>query len=117
KTDAPYLTLLPQQTVEFITRTFDSMDTITEYFSDAQINQGINYIINNACSNYIFSLVDDNVALDQRIAAVESFYSVYQKLYDVKCSPTLGHLSEAGNPLNNMCYMWWDVIPFYGKSG
>lgn len=21
------------------------------------------------------------------------------------------------NPLNGVCYMWWDIIPFYGKSG
>lgn len=113
--DAPYLEVQTRDTVAYITRAFNSIDQIAENYSDSQMNQGICYIINNGCSDYIFSLIDASVPENQRIAAVYSFYSIYKKLYDKKCQSDLGHLDEERNPLNRTCYMWFDVLPYIWK--
>lgn len=107
----------PARTVEYITRLFTNIDVLAEPYSDGQINQGINYLISNACSNHIFALISEMVPLRARVACAESFYDVYAKLYARKCTSALGHVSERGNPLNMTCYMWWDIIPFFGRSG
>ncbi|MEM9951832.1 MAG: hypothetical protein AAF846_09545 [Chloroflexota bacterium] len=116
--DAPYLQPEPNTLVAYLKRAFTEIDTIAQSYSDAQMNQGINYVINNACSDFIFCLVDDSVPLSQRLKAVEAMANVYEKLYAVKCSnQPLPDYSPDANPLDHTCYMWWDIIPFYGKSG
>ena len=36
---------------------------------------------------------------------------VYAQIFAARCAPALGHLSEgADQPLNMLCYMWWDSI-------
>ncbi len=110
----------PARTIRYITQLFRAMDTLTAPYSDGQIALGINYLISNACSNHMFPLMDAGMPLADRLACVESFYDVYVKLYAKKCTPDLGHLmvnEQQGNPLNMTCYMWWDIIPFYGKCG
>ena len=114
--DAPYIDIEPRDAVAYITRTFSTIDQIAENYSDGQMNQGIYYIINNGCSDYIFSLIDTTVPQKERIDAIYSMYSVYEKLYAKKCQAALGYLSEEPNPLNRTCYMWFDILPFYGKS-
>lgn len=106
------------QTVNYLTQLFSDIDRQTAAYTDAQINQGINYLISNTCSDYMFALLEAEVPLGARIACVRSFYDVYAKLYAVRCtSPELDWWDAGYNPLNTTCYMWWDIIPFYGKSG
>jgi hypothetical protein len=108
----------PTKTVHYLTALFTDIDTLTVPYTDTQINQGINYLISNACSNYMFALLEAEVPLSVRIACVQSFYDVYAKLYAVRCtSPELDWWDAGHNPLNTTCYMWWDMTPFYGKSG
>jgi hypothetical protein len=109
----------PQRTVEYITRLFTSIDVLTLPYTDGQIDQGINYVIYNACSNHIYALIDKAVPLQARLLCVQSFYDVYAKLYAKKCTPDLGHRAYSspwGNPLNHTCYMWWDTIALSPRS-
>jgi hypothetical protein len=96
----------PALTVEYLTMLFTNIDTLIVPYTDGQIDQGIYYLINSSCSNHVFALVQKSVSLDLRIDCVHAFYDVYDKLYAKRCTPALGHLSEAGNPLNHTCYMW-----------
>jgi hypothetical protein len=110
----------PARTVEYICQLFSSIDVLTKPYTDAQIEQGVQYLINGSFSNYMHTLGNNTVALSERSACAAAFHDVYAKLYAKKCAPDLGHLNFAGhrgNPLNSSCYMWWDIIPFYGKSG
>jgi len=114
--DAPYLhDLTPAQTVAFITRTFNEIEQVAQPYTDAQLQQGLNYLTSAACSDYMHTLKNPEVPVAARIAAVESFYTVYEKLYAVRCDRKLGsQMTTAGdNPLNGSCYMWWDVIALY----
>jgi hypothetical protein len=69
----------------------------------------------------MFALLLAEVPLAKRVACLYSFYDVYEKLYARHCDPVLSSMmfkeDVNGNPLNNTCYMWWDNLPLYGKSG
>lgn len=81
-------------------------------YSDAQVNHGLNYIFNNACSDVVFSLMDDAVPGPLRLRAISSIKILYRDCFTPRCAPVLGHIDEVGaNPLNYICYMLWDISP------
>ena len=106
----------PARTVDYLTRAFRNIDIIAQDYSDAQMAQALDFLINNAASSHMFPLFDERVALQARLDCVMSFYDVFAKLFNAKCEPTMGHQSEGGNPLNNVCYMWWDIIPLFATG-
>jgi hypothetical protein len=62
----------------------------------------------------MFALLDSSVEWKLRERRIRSIYVLYRDLFAPRCSDHLGHLSsgsEAANPLNAICYMWWDVCP------
>jgi hypothetical protein len=42
---------------------------------------------------------------------VQALSRLFADLFAPRCTPSLGHLSETGGPLNTVCYMWWDEFP------
>lgn len=89
---------------------------------DEQIDQGLWYLINEIDGD-IYLVFNTNVALEKRIHLVQSMYNVWEQIYMSRCTLALSHLhrtkedSEQVNALNRTCYMWWDIIPLYGKAG
>lgn len=81
-------------------------------FSDAQTNQGLNYLFSNSCSNLVFSIMDGAFAIELKLDAIRSIEILYTDCFAIRCSPTLSHLDElVCSPLNHICYMLWDVTP------
>lgn len=111
----------PATTVDYMTRLFDHLlDSLAPY-TDAQINQGLWFMVNNACSEHMFALMETSIlhktppaTLQNRVACIDAMTTLFRTLFAPRCTPTLGHLSEGGNPLNSVCYMWWDIMPFSG---
>ncbi len=105
-------------TVEYITRLFrDPLPHMAPY-SDEQLRQGLWYLASNGASDMMFALLDDTVPLQTRVDCIRSFYDLFSKLFAPKCSPHLSHLDERGaNPINVVCYMWWDLCPVAGTVG
>jgi hypothetical protein len=101
-------------TVSYLTQLFTNPVEALAAYRDAQINQGFWYLVHNACSSYIFTLQDTSVPLKDRLFCIQSIYTLFDKLFATHCTPALVHLSEDGNPLNSVCYMWWDLFPFSG---
>ncbi|MEO8397265.1 MAG: hypothetical protein ABI700_29990 [Chloroflexota bacterium] len=113
------LTRQPETAVQLMTQTFGESGNLPQTFSDGQIADGINYIINNSCSDLPFAIyeIENGVPLEARLKCLESFYSVYQQLFAPRCSPDLGHTiydNRPVSPLNYPCYMWWDMTPISG---
>ncbi len=107
----------PATTLEYMTHAFVDIENIATHYSDEQMNQGLDFLINNACSNHIFMLLDTSITLEKRNTCVKAWYTVFETIFARKCTPTLGHLDEENpNPLNSVCYMWWDVMPIYGEQ-
>ena len=106
----------PTLTVEFLTRLFESATFLLEPYSDAQVNQGLWYLASNACSSHMFALMEERVPWPARRRCIASIHQLYEQCFVTRCSPHLSHIDEPGaNPLNSVCYMWWDIIPLYGK--
>lgn len=110
--EAEYWAAPSALTVAYLTRLFSNPLRAASGYSDAQLNQGLWYIVYSACSSHMLVLHDESVPMPKRVACVRAISTLYRKLFASRCSPHLGHLSEEGaNPLNLICYMWWDLIP------
>jgi hypothetical protein len=113
------LTKHPKTVVEWMTRTFRECASLPELFTDEQIADGIDYIINNAKSSLSFAIYDieNGVPMQARLDCMAEVYTVYKDLFAPRCSPDLGHTiynNRVINPLNMPCYMWWDTTPIHG---
>ena len=102
-------------TLAHMTRLFDDPVKPLEKFDDAQLNQGFWYLVGSAGSNHMLALTDSSAPLGARVRCVESFSSLFRKLFAVRCSPHLSYLDQPGaSPLNLACYMFWDINPLIG---
>ncbi|MBI1177509.1 hypothetical protein GC207_08730 [bacterium] len=102
--------------VDLLTRTFLDSGTALQSFSDAQLNQGFWYLISVPCSDIACSITNGRVSNHARIDCVKAIVNLFRDCFALRCSNHLSHLDEAGaNPLNSICYMWWDLFPVFGK--
>lgn len=101
-----------EQQVSLVGKTFERSGTDLLKYSEIQIKNGLNYILNNAVSNTVYLIVQKGVAEDLRIDAVLKMKHLYRDCFAKRCAPVLGHLDEPGaNPINSICYMLWDTSP------
>ena len=101
----------PVTAVAYLTRLFTSATQSLATFSDAQIAQGLTYLLSTSASGDNGWFYSREVPTEARLEGIRSTYRLFAELFAPKCSPTLGHLSETGNALNTCCYMWWDEFP------
>jgi hypothetical protein len=103
-------------TIQFLTQAFENAAVVLQPYSDAQLKQGLWFIADNSCSNHMFALMDNSVPWPARQRCIRSIYKLYEGCFVPRCTPHLSHVDEPGaSPLNLVCYMWWDLIPIYGK--
>ena len=103
-------------TIQFMTRAFENAASLFQSYSGTQLNQGLWFIADNACSNHMFALLDPGVPWSARQRCVRSFHPLFEQCFARRCTPHLSHLDEPGaGPLNPVCYMWWDIIPIIGQ--
>jgi hypothetical protein len=103
--------------VEYLTRLFEDPAPALAYFSDAQIAQGLHYLIDSGAGGVALALGDAAVPLADRERCVRAIYALFSELFAPKCTPHLSHLdgpnasrSDEAGDLNGVCYMWWDVF-------
>lgn len=110
--DADWWSPTPQQAIQYLTRLFQAPDRLAGQFTDGQIGQGLYYLVDNGAGGYCRFLTDDAVPLDLRVACISAMATLFARLFHPRCVPVLSHKDEAaGNQLNGICYMWWDVAP------
>ena len=103
-------------TVQFLTRAFENAAGVLQPYTDAQLNQGLWFLASNACSSHMFALMNESIPWPARQRCIYSFHQLYEQCFARRCSPHLSHVDESGaNPLNLVCYMWWDINPLYAK--
>ncbi len=102
----------PQELVELIVLTMESSGKDLADYGDRQVAEGLNYIVNNACSSVVAVLFDDAVSVQLRLRAIESIKTLYRDCFAPRCASVLCHTGQkGGNALNLPCYMLWDVFP------
>jgi hypothetical protein len=107
----------PARTLSYLTRLFEAPEGLLERLSRAQIDQGLNYLLSNACSNHMFVLLDANLPWSDRRRCFDAMIPLYAKLMAPVYQDDLGHKEyQAADPQRPTfsCYMWWDVVPLYG---
>lgn len=126
----------PRQAVAYLTQLFENSASLATRFSDAQLNQGLYFLISPGSSSHCHALLNAEVPWTERERGIPSIVALYRDLFVSRCSAHLGHLQPAidwgtalsdflkrwrphdkvatvaePNPLNAVCYMWWDVCP------
>ena len=62
----------------------------------------------------MLALAEASVPDDVRVRCLDSFFPLFRDVFKPRCTVGLSHLDQCpGNPLNGVCYMWWDAMDFY----
>lgn len=114
--DADWWSTPAAEAIQFMTRAFEHAGVVFEPYSDAQLNQGLWFLADNACSNHMFALLAPDVPWPARQQCVRSIHNLFEQCFARRCSSHLSHLDEPeASPLNLVCYMWWDLLPVVGQ--
>ena len=106
----------PARTLSYLTRLFTESAQLLPRFSDWQIDQGLNYLVSNSCSNHMFSFLNENLPWEDRKICFDAMIVLYRDLM----APVYGSdpsnivIRESANRPTYACYIWWDIIPLYG---
>jgi hypothetical protein len=105
------------RTLRYVTQLFEKPESLIGRFSRSQIDQGLNFLVDNSCSKHMFVLLDETLPWAHRRKCFDAMIHLYAKLMAPVYQDDLGHTqsgySDPERP-NYACYMWWDVIPLYG---
>jgi hypothetical protein len=115
--DIPIWEVDKQVTLGYVERTFRESGGLLQSRSTGQIANGLNYI-HNVCHSHVSHLfADTTLPIKLRHSTVAAISHLYLNCFAKKCSRCLSHLDEGpDNPLNHVCYMWWDVFILSGES-
>ncbi len=112
----------PTVAVDYVINLFQNAGTILAPYSDAQVDQGLIYIIHQMGTGYMDVIVrNDEKGSNElpwllRQKAIQSICTLYEQCFFYRCSQNLAHTGEkGGTPLNHVCYMWWDIFPCLGQ--
>jgi hypothetical protein len=113
--DAPDLRPPATQTAELIAETFERSGELLQRFTDAQLNQGLWFLVSSSSSDYLSCLTDASVPWPARRRTLRSFVPLFRNLMAARCTASLSHRRESGSALNSACYMWWDLLLLDGS--
>jgi hypothetical protein len=106
--DAPFWAGLPALTLAYMTRLFETPVEATTDFSDAQINQGLWYLLSDASHDVLANVMLPKADRGRCIVAMGV---LFREIFAPRCTPHLSHKSEMdAGALNGVCYMWWDIL-------
>ena len=107
----------PAQELAHLTRLFSDPVTPLGALTDDEIGVGLWSVLDSGGAGTALALNDAELPLHERIACIRLIPNLYRELFVPRCSERLGHLSEQGNRLEMICYMFWDVAVFGGAPG
>ena len=110
--------IAPELSVRYLRKLFTESKDLLGQYSNLQLKWGFWYIIDCGLSSELVSLLDKSVPLQEKLETIESIYLLYKECFFERCAGALSHLGESKeNPLNVLCYMWWDVAPLPATAG
>ncbi len=105
----------PRTGIAYLTRLFSNGPEVLHWFSDTQIEQGLTGLINTMAVGDQPWMRDPVTSAPERAAVWDATALFFAEVLAPRCSPTLGHLSEEGGPLNIVTYMWWESFPGFAN--
>lgn len=109
--DADWWEPEPRTGIAYLTRLFANGPEVLQWFSDAQVAQGLGGLVNTAAVGALPWMFDAATPAEERATVWTAASRFFADFLAPRCSPALGHLSEEGAPLNGRTYMWWDGFP------
>ncbi|WP_125206220.1 hypothetical protein [Capsulimonas corticalis] len=107
------------QVVEYMTALFENAGDVLAPFSNAQLNQGFWLLASNTGSNHMYALLDEAVPWPSRKRCIEAMEQLFRQCFAQRCSSYVFYEQPGGAPesdaLNEICYLWFDIIPIHGK--
>jgi hypothetical protein len=91
----------------FVTRLFEDPEAHLSRYSDAQIDQGLWFIVFQANSKHFKWLIDGRVDLGLRKRCIRSIENLSRVLFAPRCS---GDALNGTQPLDSICGMIWDLV-------
>lgn len=110
----------PALAVAHLTRLLLNPEILLDRYTHQVINARLWYLAGNTRANYTTHLVRSKVPWADRKRGLLAVGSLYERLFARHCTNSLGHLGrgpEPPDPLNVLCYMWWDSFPHHGRHG
>jgi hypothetical protein len=105
----------PDRAVDYLTRLFEAPDVLLRRFPNDQIDRGLWFLAGE--SGHLRPLLGPPVPWDARRRGLLAIGGLYERLFAPACTNHLGHIDrgpEPPDPLNSICYMWWDLFPTWG---
>jgi hypothetical protein len=103
----------PSDIAELMQCTFAQSGRDLTVYTDRQVSIGLQALLLCNFSDFAHAISGSTVSDQQRTDIIRSMLPLYRECLAKRCPPVLGHRSEsAGNPLEFLTYMLWDVSPF-----
>jgi GTP-binding protein len=96
----------PVQALTFVTKLFENPVTHLSPYTDAQIDQGLWFIVGTANSKHFRWIIDGRVDLGLRKRCIRSIENLSRELFAPRCSH---EVINGTKPLDSICYMLWDL--------
>lgn len=97
----------------YFKKLFDDFEQLTRGYSVDAVARGLDRLIDQGRSDEMHALMDDNLPLKERVAAVDSLRGLL-RYFESHCAPFLSHVpGNPRTPLNVVCYQWWDRFPAF----
>jgi hypothetical protein len=106
----------PRTGIAYLTRLFENGRDLLQYFSDAQIAQGLTGLINTMAVGDQPWMRDPVTPAAERAQVWFATASLFAEVLAPRCAPVLGHLAkEPPPPINAVTYMWWESLPGFAE--
>ncbi len=107
----------PALAVNLLTRLFEEPEVLLDRYTHERINRGLWFLVFE--SGNLSALLEPLAPWPDRRRGLLGIGSLYARLFARACANHLGHLErgpELPDPINSICYMWWDLFPTWGGS-
>ena len=95
-----YFTCSPPTVIGYYTRLFRDPVPVLSAYDEGQIEQGLWFVVSNQLGEWLW---DDAIPLPVRLECIEAM-------------PAMFWAFLIDHPLDTACFMWWDMLRFFGES-
>jgi hypothetical protein len=110
----------PKRTLEILNRLFEAPEFLVAQFTPNQIGAGLNFLVNNSCSNYAFVLLNHSLPIEDRTRCLKNIATMYETVLAKICMRTAHHNEQTWPPAHtradSLCFMFWDAFPMYSHT-
>jgi hypothetical protein len=108
----------PRREIVYATQAFENAETVFAPYSNDQIGIALRSMVSRG-TNCLTGLLNRQIPKTDRERCAASILVLYEQLFAKRCLPYLSHVwwikpRPKYNLFNDLCYMWWELIPVTG---